>query len=257
MAVSVRDVAAVAAVSVGTVERAQPPRQGGAGDRRAGPGSDREPRVRPQRRARQRFGAGRSRSIGLVVLDIREPVLHRHRARGRGAGGREGDDAARRQQPGELRPRRGPTPTCSSSSGSAAFCCRRSPILEPAGTVAQQRIPWFSLTASPRTTPSSVAVDDVVGGRLAVRHLVDVGRLARLLMSAARPRSARSPTGSSWGLAGGAPRRRGRAEVVQTDALTVLAGRAAGERSASAVPKNGRTRSSRRTTSSPSGSSRR
>ena len=77
-------------------------------------------------------------------------------------------------------------------------------------------------------TFSSVAVDDVVGGRLAVRHLVDVGR--RRIAYVGGPPSIRQVADRLRGARQAVRRAPGvELEVVQTDALTVLAGRAAGE----------------------------
>jgi LacI family transcriptional regulator len=75
---------------------------------------------------------------------------------------------------------------------------------------------------------SSVAVDDVVGGRLAVRHLIDVGR--RRIAYVGGPPSIRQVADRLRGARSAVRRAPGvELEVVQTDALTVLAGRAAGE----------------------------
>ena len=75
---------------------------------------------------------------------------------------------------------------------------------------------------------SSVAVDDVLGGRLAVRHLIEVGR--RRIAYVGGPPSIRQVADRLRGARQAVRRAPGvELEVVQTDALTVLAGRAAGE----------------------------
>ena len=169
--VSVRDVAAAAAVSVGTVSNVlnAPDKVAPATAERVLAAID-EPRLRPQRRRAAAAGRpepqhrpGRPRHP--------QPVLHRHRPRRRGARGREGHDPARSAAARRTPTANGPTSTCSSSSGSAGLL---SPVTDNLtgwnGCAATEfRSSWS--TGSPRTAFSSVAVDDVVGGRLAVRHL--------------------------------------------------------------------------------------
>jgi LacI family transcriptional regulator len=76
---------------------------------------------------------------------------------------------------------------------------------------------------------SSVAVDDVVGGALAVRHLVETGR--RRIAFVGGPTSIRQVADRLEGARRAAAETPGvTLEVVETEGTTVLEGRAAGER---------------------------
>ena len=230
MAVSVRDVAAVAAVSVGTVSNVlnRPDKVAPATAERVLAAID-EPRVRPQRRRPAAAGrpepqhrAGRPRHP--------QPVLHRHRARGAE----------------ERAAEKGMTLLVGSSQEDPdregayldLFLEQRvsgvllSPVADSRDRLERLRSNGVPVVLVDRQskdhTFSSVAVDDVVGGRLAVRHLVDVGR--RRIAYVGGPPSIRQVADRLRGARQAVRRASGvELEVVQTDALTVLAGRAAGE----------------------------
>ncbi len=229
MAVSVRDVAAVAAVSVGTVSNVlnRPDKVAPATAERVLSAIQSLGFVRND--AARQLRAGRSRSIGLVVLDIRNPFF---------------TDIARGAE--ERAAEMGMTLLVGSS--------QEDPDREGAylDLVLEQRVSGVLLSPVADTrdrlerlrsngvpvvlvdrqskdhTFSSVAVDDIVGGRLAVRHLIDVGR--RRIAYVGGPTSIRQVADRLRGARQAVRRTPGVAlEVVQTDALTVLAGRAAGE----------------------------
>jgi LacI family transcriptional regulator len=229
MAVSVRDVAAAASVSVGTVSNVlnRPEKVAPDTVARVMAAIDELGFVRND--AARQLRAGRSRSIGLVVLDVRNPFFTDV---ARGAEDRAAED--------------GMTILLGNSDENAD---RERAYLD---LFAEQRV--HGVLISPlgddetrlqrlkgRDTPvvlvdrvsrdrslSSVSVDDVVGGELAVRHLIATGR--RRIAFVGGPMGIRQVADR---LAGA--RRAVDAEpdatleVIETESLTVLEGRAAGE----------------------------
>ena len=229
MAVSVRDVAAAASVSVGTVSNVlnRPEKVAPDTVARVMAAIDELGFVRND--AARQLRAGRSRSIGLVVLDVRNPLFTEV---ARGAEDRAAEDSM--------------TILLGNSDENAD---RERSYLD---LFEEQRV--HGVLISPlgddetrlqrlrgRDTPvvlvdrvsedrrlSSVSVDDVVGGELAVRHLIDTGR--RRIAFVGGPSSIRQVADR---LAGA--RRAVEAapdaslEVIPTESLTVLEGRAAGE----------------------------
>ncbi len=111
----VRDVALAAAVSVGTMLNVLDPSDKVAPATAAGARRHRQAGLRPQRRGTP-LRAGRSRSIGLIVLDVRNPFFTDVARRG-GPGRRGGPHDPARQQPGGPTRRTPPTSTCSRSNG--------------------------------------------------------------------------------------------------------------------------------------------
>ncbi|WP_394554105.1 LacI family DNA-binding transcriptional regulator [Agromyces sp. MMS24-JH15] len=226
---SVRDVAALAGVSVGTVSNVlnRPDKVAPGTVERVQAAIERLGFVRND--AARQLRAGRSRSIGLVVLDVRNPFFTDV---ARGAEDRAAED--------------GMTVLLGNSDDD--------PVREGAylDLFEEQRV--HGVLISPRTddpprlhrlrsrgTPvvlvdrespdlglSSVAVDDVVGGELAARHLLSIGR--RRIAFVGGPSSIRQVTDRLAGARAAVAEVEGATlEVVETEALTVLAGRAAGE----------------------------
>jgi LacI family transcriptional regulator len=229
MAVSVRDVAAAASVSVGTVSNVlnRPEKVAPDTVARVMAAIDELGFVRND--AARQLRAGRSRSIGLVVLDVRNPFFTDV---ARGAEDRAAED--------------GMTILLGNSDENVD---RERAYLD---LFEEQRV--HGVLISPlgddetrlqrlrgRDTPvvlvdrvsedrsiSSVSVDDVVGGELAVRHLIETGR--RRIAFVGGPTGIRQVADR---LAGA--RRAVEAEpdatleVIATESLTVLQGRAAGE----------------------------
>lgn len=229
MAVSVRDVAERAGVSVGTVSNVlnRPDKVAAATAERVGAAIAELGFVRND--AARQLRAGRSRSLGLVVLDAGNPFFT-DLARGAedhaaGAGlsvllGNSGDDADREDAYLDL------------FEEQRVHGLLLSPLGE--GTAKLERL-------RERGTPvvlvdrhggasgfDSVSVDDEAGGRLAVEHLVAGGRRRIAFL------------GGPETIAQVAARRRGAEAAavaaglilseLRVDAMTVLAGRGAGER---------------------------
>jgi LacI family transcriptional regulator len=229
MSVSVRDVAAAASVSVGTVSNVlnRPDKVAPATAERVLAAIENLGFVRND--AARQLRAGRSRSIGLVVLDIRNPFF---------------TDIARGAE--ERAAEMGMTLLVGSSQEDPdresayldLFLEQRvsgvllSPVADTRNRLERLRgngVPVVLVDRQSKDhTFSSVAVDDVVGGRLAVRHLIDVGR--RRIAYVGGPASIRQVTDRLRGARQAVRRAPGvDLEVWHTDALTVLAGRAVGE----------------------------
>ncbi len=229
MAVSVRDVAAAASVSVGTVSNVLNRPDKVAPDTVARVMAAIEQLGFVRNDAARQLRAGRSRSIGLVVLDVRNPFFTDV---ARGAEDRAAED--------------GMTILLGNSDENAE---RERAYLD---LFEEQRV--HGVLISPlgddetrlqrlrgRDTPvvlvdrvsedrrlSSVSVDDVVGGELAVRHLIDTGR--RRIAFVGGPTSIRQVADRLAGARRAVDSEPGATlEIVATESLTVLDGRAAGE----------------------------
>lgn len=229
MAVSVRDVAAAASVSVGTVSNVlnRPEKVAPETVARVMAAIDELGFVRND--AARQLRAGRSRSIGLVVLDVRNPFFTDV---ARGAEDRAAEDNM--------------TILLGNSDENAD---RERSYLD---LFEEQRV--HGVLISPlgddetrlqrlrgRDTPvvlvdrvsedrsiSSVSVDDVVGGELAVRHLLETGR--RRIAFVGGPVSIRQVADRLAGARRAIDAEPGATlEVLETASLTVLDGRAAGE----------------------------
>lgn len=229
MAVSVRDVAAAASVSVGTVSNVlnRPEKVAPDTVARVMAAIDELGFVRND--AARQLRAGRSRSIGLVVLDVRNPFFTEV---ARGAEDRAAEDSM--------------TILLGNSDENAD---RERSYLD---LFEEQRV--HGVLISPlgddetrlqrlrgRDTPvvlvdrvsedrklSSVSVDDVVGGELAVRHLIDTGR--RRIAFVGGPSSIRQVADRLAGARRAVEAAHDASlEVIPTESLTVLEGRAAGE----------------------------
>jgi len=234
--VSVRDVARVAGVSVGTVsnvmnhpEKVSEVVVGRVHDAIAQLGFIRNDAARQLR-------AGRSKTIGLVVLDVRNPFFT-DIARG-------AEDAAADA---------GLTLTLGNSDENVdreatyldLFEEQRvhGVLISPFGDIterlAQLRSRGIPAVLVDRSSGdasfSSVSVDDVAGGRLAVEHLLGVGK--RRIAFVGGPFGIRQVVDRAEGarlavedIAGAS------LEIIPTDALSVIEGRRAGEAIVSRVP---------------------
>lgn len=229
MAVSVRDVAVAASVSVGTVSNVlnRPDKVAAETVARVLAAIEELGFVRND--AARQLRAGRSRSIGLVVLDAGNPffadVARGAETRAQEDGlsvllGNSDDDASREAGYLDLfREQRVNGVLITPASGTADKLSR----MQDAGTpvvLVDHEIPESSFC--------SVSVDDVEGGYLAVRHLLEIGRRriafiggpASIAQVANRLRGARRAVDDAADAA---------LEVIEMPALTVLNGRAAGE----------------------------
>jgi LacI family transcriptional regulator len=226
---SVKDVAALAGVSVGTVSNVlnRPEKVSADVISRVQAAIDELGFVRND--AARQLRAGRSRSIGLVVLDAANPFFT-ELARGaedRAAAehftvlvGNSNEDAGREAAYLDLFEQQRV----------------RGVLLSPVGNVVprleQLRGRGIPTVLVDRQTDnlsfSSVAVDDLAGGQLAAAHLLSLGRRriafvggpSGIRQVADRLDGARKAIGEVPGAS---------LEVVETESLTVLSGRAAGE----------------------------
>ena len=228
MAVSVREVAAAASVSVGTVSNVlnRPDKVAPATVERVLAAIDDLGFVRND--AARQLRAGRSRSIGLVVLDVRNPFFTEvargaeDRADADGLTvllGNSDEDAARENA------------YVASFEEQRVHGVLVSPIGDDLGRLRRLRERGVPVVLVDRVAPdgslSSVSVDDVAGGRLAAAHLLGLGR--RKLAFIGGPPGIRQVADriEGAGLAvGDVPE--ASLEVISTVALTVLEGRAAG-----------------------------
>lgn len=229
MAVGVKDVAAAAGVSVGTVSNVlnQPDRVSAHTVQRVQRAIRELGFVRND--AARQLRAGRSRSIGLVVPDIGNPFFADV---ARGAEDRASDagmtvllgnsDEREERQDAHLALFREQrvngvllTPASEELETLYRFSASGMPVVLVDREVEEASFP-------------SVSVDDVEGGRLAVEHLLSLGR--RRIAYVCGPRSVQQVAERLRG-AQSAVRRfpDARLEVVEQPGLTVLQGRAAGD----------------------------
>ena len=229
MAVSVRDVAAAASVSVGTVSNVlnRPEKVAPDTVTRVLAAIDELGFVRND--AARQLRAGRSRSIGLVVLDVRNPFFTdvARGAEDRAAEasmtillGNSDENADRERSYLDLFEEQRVHGVLISPLGDDETRLKRlrgrdTPV------VLVDRV-------SEDRSLSSVSVDDVVGGELAVRHLLDTGR--RRIAFVGGPMSIRQVADRLEGARRAVDAVPGSTlEVVATESLTVLEGRRIGE----------------------------
>lgn len=229
MAVGIREVAAAASVSVGTVSNVlnAPSRVAPATVARVHAAIDRLGFVRND--AARQLRAGRSRCVGLLVLDVGNPFFtdvarsaERHAAQSNlvvllGTS----DDDPRRERA-----------YLDTFDEQRVFGLLISPVGENLDRVLalhDRGVPVVLVDRDGAGTPfASVAVDDVAGGRMAMNHLRErgcsriayVGGPLSLRQVADRLAGAREAADDHAGLT---------LEVIPTDEPSVLAGRAVGE----------------------------
>lgn len=228
--VSIRDVAARAAVSVGTVSNVlnRPERVAAATVASVQSAIEELGFVRNEAARQLRVGA--SNTIGLVVLDAGNPffaeVARSAQDRAAASGyslilGNSDERADREADYLQLFEQQRMRGVLISPIGDATRSLRA--LRERGiGAVLVDR-------TSPDDSISSVSVDDVAGGRLAVQHLIDIGRRSIAFVGGARQaqqvrdrlEGARSAVAVSPGA---------RLDVIETAGLTVNDGRAVGER---------------------------
>lgn len=229
MAVSVREVAAAAGVSVGTVSNVlnRPDKVAEGTVQRVRDAIDELGFVRND--AARQLRAGRSRSIGLIVLDAGNPFFA-DVARGAEARadedrlsvllGNSDEDAARENGYLDLfREQRVNgvliTPASDDVAGIQRLADSGTPVV-----LVDHEIPGSGFC--------SVSVDDVEGGYLATRHLLEIGR--RRIAFLAGPGSIAQVANRLEGARRAvAEEPDAELEVIEVPALTVLHGREAGE----------------------------
>ncbi|MBT2516804.1 LacI family DNA-binding transcriptional regulator [Streptomyces sp. ISL-90] len=229
MVVSVRDVAAAASVSVGTVSNVlnRPEKVSPATVERVRAAIAELGFVRND--AARQLRAGRSSSIGLIVLDVRNPFFTDV---ARGAEDRAAEDGMTLLlgNSDENPDREGAYLDLFEQQRVHGVLI--SPLTDDLPRLERLRKRGTPVVLVDRESAdrsySSVAVDDVVGGELAVRHLAETGRRRVAFVGgpssigqvADRLEGARRAVAATPGMT---------LEVIETDSLTVLQGRAAGE----------------------------
>ncbi|WP_458320066.1 LacI family DNA-binding transcriptional regulator [Mycolicibacterium brisbanense] len=225
-----REVAAAASVSVGTVSNVlnAPDKVAPATVARVQAAIDQLGFVRND--AARQLKAGRSRSVGLVVLDIGNPFFTDiARAAERRAGehnltvllGTSDDDSARERA------------YIDAFDEQRVFGLLVSPVGEDLARLNALRDRDTPVVLVDRdgsgTAFDSVAVDDVAGARLAVQHLCAIGR--RRIAFVGGPATLRQIRDRRRGAADAVAETPGaQLEIIDTSAPSVLDGRAAGER---------------------------
>ncbi|MEF3402773.1 LacI family DNA-binding transcriptional regulator [Agromyces sp. CCNWLW203] len=240
MTVSVRDVAAAASVSVGTVSNVlnRPDKVAPATVARVTAAIEELGFVRND--AARQLRAGRSRSIGLVVLDVRNPFFTDVARGAEDRAAEEGMTILLGNSDENTDRERAYLDLFEEQRVAGVLI---SPLADDLPRLQRLRDRGTTVVLVDREVPdrsfSSVAVDDVVGGYLAVRHLIETGRRriafvggpASIRQVADRCEGARRAVAESAGVT---------LEIVPTESLSVLAGRAAAEgireRAASARP---------------------
>jgi DNA-binding LacI/PurR family transcriptional regulator len=227
---SVRDVAARAGVSVGTVSNVlnRPDKVSGDTIARVQDAIAQLGFVRND--AARQLRAGRSRSIGLIVLDVANPfftdLARGAEDRAAEAGltvllGNSGENTGRESDYLDL------------FEQQRVHGVLISPLGDTADRLQQLRSRGTPTVLVDRQTDdrsfSSVAVDDVAGGRLAVDHLIETGRSRIAFVGG--PTSIRQVADRLDGARRAVAGHDGvTLEVLETDSLSVLEGRRAGER---------------------------
>lgn len=229
MAVSVRDVAAAASVSVGTVSNVlnRPSKVAPATAARVLKAIEDLGFVRND--AARQLRAGRSRSIGLVVLDIGNPFFAEV---ARGAEARAAEDG--------MTVLLGNSDERSERESAYLDLFREqrvngvlvTPVADDLASLERLRNGGVPVILVDREAPDSgfgsVAVDDVEGGHLAASHLISTGR--RRIAFVGGPRTTRQVSDRLEGARRAVAASPGTTlEVIEMAALTVLEGRAAGE----------------------------
>jgi len=229
MAVSVKDVAAAASVSVGTVSNVlnQPSKVAPSTVDRVMSAIAALGYVRND--AARQLRAGRSRCIGLVVLDVGNPFFAEI-ARGAESRAAEAGMTVLLGSSDERLDRE--------SSYLDLFQEQRvngvlvTPATDDLAPLARLRDAGVRVVLVDRETTGgeylSVAVDDIEGGQLAVGHLLELGR--RRIAFIGGPLATRQVADRLEGARRAVAAVPGASlEVIETPALTVLQGRAAGE----------------------------
>jgi LacI family transcriptional regulator len=230
MVVSVRDVAAAASVSVGTVSNVlnRPEKVAPATVERVHAAIAELGFVRND--AARQLRAGRSHSIGLVVLDVRNPFFT-DVARGAEDRAAEDDMTILLGNSDENTDREGAYLDLFEQQRVHGVLI--SPLTDDLPRLERLRSRGTTVVLVDREAPdrsfSSVSVDDVVGGELAVRHLAETGR--RRIAFVGGPTSIRQVADRLEGARRAVAAHSGMSlEVIETESLTVLQGRAVGER---------------------------
>lgn len=228
MTASVRDVAREAGVSVGTVSNVlnNPQRVAAPTVTRVHAAIERLGFVRND--AARQLRAGRSRSIGLVVLDVGNPFFTDV---ARGADTRAGEHGFTVLVANSDERREREATSIDRFEEQRVLGMLISPLDDDLGRLRRLRERGTPIVLVDRSTDdtgiSSVAVDDVHGGRLAARHLLDSGR--RRLVYVGGPAGIRQVGDRLLGARRVVARHRGATlDVITQPSLSVTEGRRAG-----------------------------
>lgn len=230
MAVSVRDVAAAAGVSVGTVSNVlnRPERVQPATVSRVQAAIEQLGFVRND--AARQLRAGRSRTVAMVVLDVRNPFFTEV---ARGAEERASHHGLALILANSDEKQTREDTHLDLVEEQRAFGLLITPVGENMPRLERLRdhgIPAVLVDRESRDARfPSVAVDDVIGGRIAAQHLLGIGR--RRIAYVGGPLTLRQVSDRLAGAEAAVSTVPGAAiELVATDALTVAEGRQAGQR---------------------------
>lgn len=234
--VSVKDVAAAASVSVGTVSNVlnRPEKVAPATVERVMRAIDELGFVRND--AARQLRAGRSRSIGLVVLDVGNPFFA-DVARGAEARAAQEGMAILLGSSDESQEREALyVDLFREQRVNGLLITPAAEQLAPLARLQDAGIPVVLVDREVRDEPfCSVAVDDVEGGRLAAAHLLSLGR--RRIAYVCGPTTIRQVADRLEGARRAVDGVVGaQLEVIEVGALTVLQGRAAGDEIAARTP---------------------
>jgi LacI family transcriptional regulator len=225
MAVSVRDVAKKAGVSVGTVSNVlnHPSKVSGNSVAKVQDAIDSLGFVRND--AARQLRAGKSRSIGLVVLDVRNPFFAEV-ARGAEEAAEEHGLSVLFANSDENSVREKSLLVLFEEQRVAGILV--SPLtseLKEIGRIRDRGTPVVLVDRKSKDKNfSSVSVDDVAGGFLAADHLIEIGK--KRLMFAGGPMEIQQISDRLKGAQNAADTRSVKLEVCITKNLTVLEGRA-------------------------------
>ncbi|MFH8251413.1 LacI family DNA-binding transcriptional regulator [Microbacterium sp. B2969] len=228
--VSVRDVAAAASVSVGTVSNVlnRPGKVSPATVERVLAAIDELGFVRND--AARQLRAGRSRSIGLVVLDVGNPFFAEVARGAEDRAAEEGMSVLLVNSDERVERQNAHLELFREQRVNGVLVTPSSDDLSPLERLQGSGIPVILVDREVSGDDfASVAVDDVEGGYLAASHLTAIGR--RRIAFVGGPLSIRQVADRLEGARRAVADVEGATlEVVEVPALTVLSGRAAGER---------------------------
>ncbi len=235
-AASVRDVASRAGVSVGTVSNVlNHPDKVAAPTVELVQAAIRELGFVRNDAARQ-LRAGRSKSIGLVVLDVRNPFFTDLARGAEDAAAQAGLSIILGNSDEDLQRESAYLDLFDEQRVHGVLISPFGDISERLGRLRARGIPAVLVDrASGDNSSSSVSVDDVAGGNIALEHLIERG-CSRIAVAASRF-DIRQISDRLEGARQAVVRHPGvELEIVTTDGLTVEAGRAAGKRIAERRP---------------------
>jgi len=229
MSASIRDVANDAGVSLGTVSNVlnRPDRVAPATAARVFASIERLGFVRND--AARMLRAGRSKTIGMIVHDVRNPFFTDVARGAEERAAQAGLSILLGNSDDEIEREAGYVGLFEEQRVLGVLIAPLREELEALHQLTSRGTPVVLVDRSdPQGRFPSVSVDDVAGGYMATRHLIDCGR--KRIAFVGGPRSIRQVSDrleGAWRAASESPGVT--IEVIETSALTVLEGRSAGE----------------------------